>query len=178
MSSAADALTAAPDPLDDTTDALPGAPGLYAWWAPATVLEGWSGRAHPRRPDLRALDAGAARMLRNRIRRQDLYRTGVSRLRRVLSGLLLDELALAPTWAAEVILPRADEDRLSVWMRAQLSLTWCPHETPAAALDEVVAALGPATAVSASVADDAEALFLAAAGEKVAPEPGVPFRRP
>ena len=170
------ALSAPPGPLDDAVAALPGAPGVYAWWAPGEVLPPWSGR--PGDTGLRALDVGAARMLRNRVRRQDLYRSGVSRLRRVIAGLLLDELALAPTWAADVILPRADEDRLTGWMREHLRLTWCAHDTPAAVLDGLVDALGPATTTEPDVAAAAEARFVAAAGEKTAPEPGVPFRRP
>ena len=171
-------LAELPGPLDDAVAALPGAPGLHAWWAPPTVLAGWPGSAHPHDAGLRCLDVGAARMLRNRIRRQDLYRSGVSRLRRVLAGLLLEDLALAPTWIADVVLPRADEDRLTGWMREHLRLTWCPHDTPLDAVTVLVDHLGPAMTTTPGVAADAEARFTAAAGEKTARDPGVPFRRP
>ena len=171
-------LAELPGPLDDAVAALPGAPGLHAWWAPTAVLAGWAGSVHPLDAGLRCLDVGAARMLRNRIRRQDLYRSGVSRLRRVLAGLLLEELALAPTWIADVVLPRADEDRLTGWMREHLQLTWCAHDTPLDVLDGLVDTLGPATATAPETAAAAEARFVAAAGEKTARDPGVLFRRP
>ncbi len=116
---AAAALTVEPGDLDATVAALPGAPGHLAWWAAPSVLPALGGAPHPR-ADLRLLDLGVATMLRNRVRRQDLYRAGVSRLRRVAAGLLLDELALAPTWAADVVLPTADEERLTTWLRARL----------------------------------------------------------
>lgn len=171
------ALVAVPGPLDETVAALPGAPGLHAWWAPPHAVPALGGAGHPAVPGLRLLDLRAATMLRNRIRRQDLYRTGVSRLRRVLSGLLLDELGLAPTWAADVVLPRADEERLTAWMTEHLRLTWCPTAERTASAEPARAALG-APGTDDDAARDAEARYVAAAGEKVAPPPGVPFRRP
>ncbi|MFC5060711.1 hypothetical protein [Actinomycetospora atypica] len=165
---AAAVLGAPPGDLDETVAALPGAPGLYAWWIdPDAVPALGTGLLH----------VGAARMLRNRIRRQDLYRTGVSRLRRVLAGLLLDDLALAPTWVADVVLPKADEERLSAWMRPRLRLTALPDDAAAELLAPVAALLGP-TGLESDAAARAEERFVAAAGEKGPREAGVPFRRP
>jgi hypothetical protein len=173
---AAAALTAAPRDLDATVAELPGAPGHVAWWAAPSVLPALGGAPHPH-ADLRLLDLGVATMLRNRVRRQDLYRSGVSRLRRVVSGLLLEELALAPTWAADVVLPTADEERLTVWLRARLALTWVPDDERDVHRDAVAGLVGPA-ALGSLPAREAEQRYVAAAGEK-APRPvGVPFRRP
>lgn len=176
LEEAAAALTTVPGTLGDTVAELPGAPGLVAWWAPSSTLPALGGAAHPG-GDLRLLDLGAATMLRNRVRRQDLYRTGVSRLRRVLSGLLLEELELAPTWAADVILPKADESRLTAWMTERLLLTWVADDDRAALLPAVARQLG-GTGLDSTAAHEAEARFSAAAGEKTPREVGVPFRRP
>jgi hypothetical protein len=173
---AAAALTAMPGSLDATVAELPGAPGLVAWWAAPSVSPELGGAPHPT-AGLRLLDLGAATMLRNRVRRQDLYRTGVSRLRRVLAGLLLDELALAPTWAADVILPKADEERLGAWMQERLVLTWVPDDDRVALLPAMARLVGP-TGLDGGPAAEAEARFVAAAGEKAPREAGVPFRRP
>ena len=173
---AAAALTAAPADLDATVTALPGAPGHLAWWAAPWVLPALGGAPHPH-ADLRLLDLGVATMLRNRVRRQDLYRAGVSRLRRVAAGLLLEELGLAPTWAADVVLPTADEERLTTWLRARLALTWVADDDREEHRPAVAALVGSA-GLGSPAADEAEQRYVAAAGEK-APRPvGVPFRRP
>ncbi|NYD38001.1 hypothetical protein [Actinomycetospora corticicola] len=169
---AAAVLSAAPGDLDGTVADLPGAPGLHAWWTVEPL--GLGGVVHDGRT---LLDVGAARMLRNRIRRQDLYRTGVSRLRRVLAGLQLDELALAPTWAAEVVLPKADEERLSAWMRERLLLTVLPDDGAADLLGPVAVRLGE-TALASEAAAGAEERFVAAAGAKPVRPVGEVFRRP
>jgi hypothetical protein len=170
------ALTAVPGKLDATVADLPGAPGHVAWWAAPSVLPALGGTPHPA-ADLRLLDLGTATMLRNRVRRQDLYRTGVSRLRRVVAGLLLDELALAPTWAADVVLPKADEERLTAWLRARLALTWVPDDDREVHRTAVAALLGP-VGLDAPAAHGAEQRYVAAAGDKAPREVGVPFRRP
>ncbi|MCD2186157.1 hypothetical protein [Actinomycetospora soli] len=169
---AAAVLTAVPGDLDATVADLPGAPGLYAWWTVEPL--GLGGAVHDGRV---LLDVGAARMLRNRIRRQDLYRTGVSRLRRVLAGLLLDDLSLAPTWAADVVLPKADEERLSAWMRERLLLTALPDDGSADLLGPVAAALGE-TGMASDTAARAEERFVAAPGAKPVRPAGEVFRRP
>jgi hypothetical protein len=173
---AAAALTAVPRDLDATVAELPGAPGPLAWWAAPSVLPALEGAPHPH-ADLRLLELGVATMLRNRVRRQDLYRAGVSRLRRVASGLLLEELGLAPTWAADVILSTADEERLTAWLRARLVLTWVLDDDREDHREAVAGLVGPA-GLGTAAAREAEQRYVAAAGEK-APRPvGVPFRRP
>ncbi|WP_018330666.1 GIY-YIG nuclease family protein [Actinomycetospora chiangmaiensis] len=169
---AAALLAATPGDLDATVADLPGAPGLYAWWT--TTPLGLGGAVHDGRT---LLDVGAARMLRNRIRRQDLYRTGVSRLRRVLAGLLLEELSLAPTWAAEVVLPKADEERLTAWMHQRMLLTALPDDRSADLLGPVAARLGE-SAMASDTAGRAEERFVAAAGDKPVRPAGEVFRRP
>jgi hypothetical protein len=173
---AAAAITAVPRDLDATVAELPGAPGHLAWWAAPSVLPALGGAPHPH-ADLRLLDLGVATMLRNRVRRQDLYRAGVSRLRRVAAGLLLGELGLAPTWAADVVLPTADEERLTTWLRARLALTWVADDDREDHREAVAGLVGPA-GLGTAAAREAEQRYVAAAGEK-APRPvGVPFRRP
>jgi hypothetical protein len=173
---AAAALTAVPGDLDAIVAELPGAPGFVAWWAAPSVLPELGGAPHPC-ADLRLLEVGVATMLRNRVRRQDLYRTGVSRLRRIVAGLLLDELALAPTWAADVVLPRDDEERLSTWLRGHLALTWVPDDERREHLARVVELVG-SPGLEGATAAQAEQRYVAAAGEKAPREVGVPYRRP
>lgn len=177
------ALRAPLAPLDEAVASLVRAPGLVAWWAVPKVLP-VDGPRH-RTDDVVLLEVGAATSLRNRVTRQDLYRTGVSSLRRTLAGLLLDELALRPVWAAEVVLPRADEDRLTGWMRAHLRLGWCALQKTQHAdrerrelLGPVTEALGPALREDGEPARSAQARFVEAAGEKPERVVGVPFRRP
>jgi hypothetical protein len=164
--------------LDDAVGALGREPGLVAWWGSTAVLPEVGGSVHPADPSYRLLLVGDATMLRNRVTRQDLYRTGVSTLRRALAGLLLDELGLAPTWAADVILPRADEERLTTWMRTHLRLSWCGCEDRRERLPSVVAELGPGLDPDHEPALSATARYVAAAGERGERVVGVPFRRP
>lgn len=166
------ALRADPPPLDEAVAALPREPGLVAWWAtrPFPGVDGDAGEV--------ALVVGPATSLRNRVTRQDLFRTGVSGLRRTLAGLLLDELELTPVWAAEVVLPRAQEDVLTDWMRTRLRLSWWAGERRRELLDPVTDALAPALRDDRDPAAAAQARFAAAAGEKPVREVGVPYRRP
>jgi hypothetical protein len=173
---AAAALTAVPGDLDATVAELPGAPGHVAWWAAPSVLPTLGGAPHPH-ADLRLLDLGVATMLRNRVRRQDLYRAGVSRLRRVAAGLLLTELGLAPTWAADVVLPTADEGRLTAWLRARLALTWVADDEREDHREAVAGLVGPA-GLGSPAAQEAEQRYVASAGAKAPRAVGVPFRRP
>jgi hypothetical protein len=157
-------------PLDETVAGLAREPGLVAWWGPVPGVDAGAEVV---------LAVGAATMLRNRVTRQDLYRTGVSELRRVLAGLLLDELDLAPAWAAEVVLPRADEERLTAWMRAHLRLSWTARDDRREVLPGVVAKMAPALDPVREPGRSALQRYLDAAG----PRPdrvvgGPPFQRP
>ena len=170
------ALTEPLAPLDEAVAALGREPGLVAWWGDAEVPV--SGPAHPVDDAWALLEVGDATMLRNRVTRQDLYRTGVSSLRRALAGLLLDDLELAPTWAADVILPRAHEDRLDAWMRAHLRLSGTVREDRTVLLGPVRDAMAPGLREDGDTARAACARFTAAAGERPLRDPSVPFRRP
>jgi len=170
------ALTGPLAPLDDAVAALGRDAGLVAWWGDREVPV--EGPAHPVDAGWRLLDVGDATMLRNRVTRQDLYRTGVSPLRRALAGLLLDDLGLAPTWAADVILPRAEEDRLTAWMRAHLRLTAAVREDRKVLLGPVRDALAPGLREDGETARAACRRFTAAGGERPVRDPSVPFRRP
>ena len=127
-------------PLDEAVAALGRDAGLVAWWGAGVPVDG---PPHPVDAGFVLLDVGDATMLRNRVTRQDLYRTGVSPWRRALAGLLLDELGLAPTWAADVVLTRADEDRLGAWMHAHLRLTAVLHPDRKLLLGPVRDAMDP-----------------------------------
>ncbi|PVY96327.1 GIY-YIG nuclease family protein [Actinomycetospora cinnamomea] len=170
------ALTRPLPPLDEAVAALGRDAGLVAWWGDDAVPV--EGPPHPVDAGWRLLEVGDATMLRNRVTRQDLYRTGVSALRRALAGLLLDDLDLAPTWAADVVLPRADEDRLTAWMRAHLRLSAVLHEDRRVLLGPVRDALAPGLREDRDPALSACARFTAAAGERPVRDPSVPFRRP
>lgn len=179
-----DAVVAALAPRDgapaDVAATLPREPGLVAWWAVSDgpLLTLGVRDAPSTTGAMVPLAVGAATSLRNRVGRQDLWRTGVSWPRRCLAGLLLPELALTPVWAAEVVLPRADEDRLTAWMEEHLRLGWVADERRRELLDPVTAAIGPVLREDREPATGAEARFVAAAGERPYREPGVPYRRP
>lgn len=162
-------------PLDDAVAGLGRDAGLVAWWGSDVPVDG---PAHPTDAGAVLLDVGDATMLRNRVTRQDLYRTGVSPLRRALAGLLLDELALAPTWAAEVVLTKADEARLTEWMRARLRLTSVVHPDRKLLLTPVRDAMAPGLREDGETARAARDRFTAAAGPRPVRDPSVPFRRP
>lgn len=169
------ALSAPLVPLDEAVTALGRDAGLVAWWGTDVPVDG---PAHPTEAGFVLLDVGDATMLRNRVTRQDLYRTGVSPLRRALAGLLLEELALAPTWAADVVLTRADEDRLGAWMHAHLRLTSVVDVDRKRLLGPVRDAMDPGLREDGARARAARERFAAAGGPRPARDPSVPFRRP
>lgn len=104
--------------------------GLYAWWAPSTVLPTIAGPPHPLRQDLRLLYVGIATRLRGRLASNHLRRSGSSTLRRTLAGLLLDEERLRTRWTDRVVLVDDDEIRLTKWMTTNLRVSWCEHPAP------------------------------------------------
>lgn len=116
-------------PVDVRADA-PAAAGLYAWWAPPTVLPALVGPPHPAVADLRLLYVGIATRLRSRLASNHLRRSGSSTLRRTLAGLLLDEQRLRTRWTDRVVLVDEDETRLTDWMSTNLRVSWCGHPAP------------------------------------------------
>ena len=77
-----------------------------------------------------------------------------------------------------MILPRADEDRLTEWMRAHLRLTVTVREDRKLLLGPVRDAMAPGLRDDREPALSALARFDAAAGERPVRDPSVPFRRP
>lgn len=172
---AAAALARPLAPLDEAVAALGRDAGLVAWWGSGVPVEG---PAHPTDAGWVLLDVGDATMLRNRVTRQDLYRTGVSALRRALAGLLLDDLRFAPTWAADVLLTQADEDRLTDWMRAHLRLSAVVDPDRKLLLGPVRDVMAPGLREDGETARALRERFAAAAGPRPVRDPSVPFRRP
>lgn len=172
------ALSAPLPPLDEAVAGLGRDAGLVAWWGADVPGAPYSGPAHPSDAGFVLLDVGDAMMLRNRVTRQDLYRTGVSPFRRALAGLLLAELELAPTWAADVVLTRADEERLTAWMHEHLRLTSVRHVDRKLLLTPVRDAMDPGLREDGELARAARERFTAAGGTRPVRDPSVPFRRP
>lgn len=136
------ALSTATHTLDDLTT-LPGVPGLYAWWAPPTVLAFLPGPAHPQERDLRLLYVGITSNLRRRIEGNHLRRSGSSTLRRTLAGLLLAEQGYRTERTDRVVLIAQDEIRLTTWMHTHLRLSWCERPNPSAVEPAVISRWAP-----------------------------------
>lgn len=136
-------LLANPVRTDAVRAQAPSAPGLYAWWAPPTILPEMAGPAHPSTTDLRLLYVGLATKLRSRLASNHLRRSGSSTLRRTLAGLLLDEQGYRTRWTDRVLLVDEDETRLTEWMGAHLRVSWCEHPTPREVEGDIIRALHP-----------------------------------
>jgi hypothetical protein len=116
-------LQSEPQPFGVAAEAVPAAPGLYAWWAPAGGVPGIDGPAHPS-AELELLYVGIApngaaskatlrsRLVRNHIRGT----TGQSTLRRALASLLSEREGWRSRWTMRPVLVDEDETRLSLWM--------------------------------------------------------------
>lgn len=121
----------------------PAASGLYAWWAPPSVLPALIGPAHPVEVDVRLLYVGIAAKLRSRLGQNHMKRTGSSTLRRTLSGLLLDEQGFRTRWTDRVVLVDEDEPRLTSWMTTHLRVSWCEHPAPRDVEAAIIERLAP-----------------------------------
>lgn len=135
-------LSGTPLGIDVAVKGLSRGSGVYAWWAPPSVLPDLPGPANRTVPSLRMLYLGRATSLRGRILRNHLRRSGSSTLRRTLAGLLLSE-GYRTTWTDRVVLVPEDEKRLTAWMSAHLRLTWAEDPEPAAVEAELVRHLHP-----------------------------------
>ncbi|MER6077041.1 GIY-YIG nuclease family protein [Streptomyces sp. NPDC001833] len=138
-----EALFAVPRLLSEAVDALPRTAGLYAWWAPPSVLPSFSGPVNSADPGRRLLYLGKATRLRSRITSNHLRRSGSSTLRRTLAGLLMPAEGYRTTWTDRVVLVSADEERLTEWMYEHLALTWVEHSDPHLVEGELISRLGP-----------------------------------
>ncbi|WP_419665426.1 GIY-YIG nuclease family protein [Streptomyces sp. 2-1] len=137
------ALLATPRALDDATAALPRTAGLYAWWAPPSVLAAFSGPANSGDRGRRLLYLGKATRLRTRIAGNHLRLSGGSTLRRTLAGLLMPTEGYRTTWTDRVILVPDDERRLTEWMYRHLTLTWAEHPDPVPLETALISSLCP-----------------------------------
>lgn len=122
---------------------VPREPGLYAWWAPPTILPDMPGPAHPGDPGLRLLYIGLATALRSRLGQNHMRRSGSSTLRRTLAGLLLDDEGYRTRWTDRVVLVDEDEVRLTEWMTTNLRVSWCTHPEPRQVEGDVISTLRP-----------------------------------
>ena len=77
-----------------------------------------------------------------------------------------------------MILPRADEDRLTAWMRAHLRLSAVLHLDRKLLLGPVRDAMAPGLREDGAPARAARERFAAAGGPRPDRDPSVPFRRP
>lgn len=124
---------------------LPRVSGLYAWWAPAGLLPGVSGPAHPHAKGRELLYIGLAQNLRARVAGNHFRGpAGSSTLRRALVALLMASEGYTTRWTKTRVVPiDADEDRLSAWMREHLRVTWAQHPKPDDVESAVIKELGP-----------------------------------
>jgi len=144
------ALCSTPVPVPEVADAVPKAPGLYAWWGRFGALPGISGPKHPTAP-AQLLYVGIApngstssSTLRSRVVGDHLGgTTGSSTLRRTLAALLVEQQGWHVRWTTRPVLVNRDEAALSGWMAQTLHLTWAEHPQPWTAEVDAVAALGP-----------------------------------
>ncbi|KAB1909523.1 GIY-YIG nuclease family protein [Micromonospora tulbaghiae] len=135
-------LSGPPVALDVAVKRLARGSGVYAWWAPPSVLPDLPGPPNNSDPSRRMLYLGRATSLRGRILRNHLRRSGSSTLRRTLAGLLVSE-GYRTTWTDRVVLIPEDETRLTAWMHEHLRLTWAEDPEPADIEAELVRRLHP-----------------------------------
>ncbi|MGW5011588.1 GIY-YIG nuclease family protein [Micromonospora chalcea] len=135
-------LSGPPVALDVAVKRLARGSGVYAWWAPPSVLPDLPGPPNNSDPSRRMLYLGRATSLRGRILRNHLRRSGSSTLRRTLAGLLVSE-GYRTTWTDRVVLVPEDETRLTAWMHTHLRLTWAEDPEPAIIEAELVRRLHP-----------------------------------
>jgi hypothetical protein len=157
-------LCGPPANADEAGALLPRASGLYAWWAPAGLLPGVSGPAHPSVEGRELLYIGLARNLRTRVGRNHFRGpTGSSTLRRALVALLMPSEGYTTRWTTDRVVPvDADEDRLSAWMREHLRVTWARHPAPDVVEVAVIGELGPPLNQSHNRAHPLHAMITAA----------------
>ena len=132
---------------------LPTSAGFYAWWIAPGSIPGLPHRSHPSADcDLDLLYVGIApnsptskQTLRSRVVGNHLSgNTGSSTFRLSLASLLLDGEGFKPlATSTKYVLTREDNQRLSAWQRASLSLNWCEQAEPWAVEPAVIAAMQP-----------------------------------
>ena len=144
------ALCSPPVSVADAAEAVPAAPGLYAWWGRFGALPGISGPRHPTLP-LQLLYVGIApngttsrSTLRSRVVGDHVRgTTGSSTLRRSLAALLTEQQGWQSRWTTRPVLVNRDELALSAWMAQTLQVSWAEHAQPWTVEAAVIAELEP-----------------------------------
>ncbi|MDG5806033.1 GIY-YIG nuclease family protein [Streptomyces ossamyceticus] len=136
-------LLSAPQTPGRAADALPTTAGVYAWWAPPTVLTSFPGPVNTGDAGRRLLYLGKASRLRSRVVSNHLRDSGRSTLRRTLAGLLMLTESYRTTWTDRVVLIPEDEERLTQWMHHHLTLTWTEHPDPVPLERKLISQLHP-----------------------------------
>jgi hypothetical protein len=144
------ALCSTPVPVPEAPDAVPAAPGLYAWWGRFGALPGISGPKHPTAP-LQLLYVGIApngstspatlrsKVVGNQIRGT----TGSSSLLRTFAALIVEQQGWHSRWTTRPVLVNRDELALSDWMAQTLHVSWAEHAAPWTVESAVIAELEP-----------------------------------
>jgi hypothetical protein len=131
---------------------LPDEPGFYAWWTTSGAIPGVPEAPHPSEEELDLFyigisprDANSSRSIRARVLKDHIGgNIGSSTFRKTLAALLREELDLHPReTTTRIVLPKADNDRLSAWQRRHLRLTWALTAEPWSTEDEVIKAMSP-----------------------------------
>ena len=136
--------------IDAAREAIPAAPGLYAWWASPGALPGITGPRHPD-GEHELLYVGIARSgpssratLRSRVMGNHVGgTTGQSTLRRSLASLLYEQEGWRSRFTDRPLLLADGEARLNDWMQEHLALIWALHEEPWTVEAQVIAGLTP-----------------------------------
>lgn len=144
------ALCSTPVPVPGAPDAVPAAPGLYAWWGRFGALPGISGPRHPTLP-LQLLHVGIAptgstspATLRSKVVGDQIRgTTGSSPLLRTFAALLAEHEGWSSRWTTRPVLVNRDEVALSGWMAQTLQVSWAEHATPWTVEADVIAELEP-----------------------------------
>jgi hypothetical protein len=140
---------------------LPAEPGFYAWWSDHAAIPGVPPNPHPKVPECSLFYVGisparesSAQSIRARVIGNHLRgNTGASTFRLTLAALLIDAHSLHPqARGPKVILPAAENRRLTEWQERNLRLTWVVRPAPWEVEAEVIAILGPPLNLAANAA--------------------------
>jgi hypothetical protein len=132
-------------------DALPEAPGLYAWWMSPGAISGVNGPPHPTEEfellyvGIAPKDAQSKATLRSRIRTQHLGgNIGSSTFRQSLAALLFEDRGWSTRWSGSRPQLVPEHNRaLSDWQREHLRLAWVERPSPWTVEGQVIALMQP-----------------------------------
>lgn len=144
---ASDAVAAlrAPDARVDTRRRVeaPRLPGIYAWWSRSPSLLGIAGTQHGDTYVYYVGITSARNGLKGRLRQHVQGPLGNSTLRRALVALGATGAQPFRTAAGRLALTKDEELALTVWMAAELEVSWYATNKPRLIEAGVIAALAP-----------------------------------